>query len=565
MKKLAALCLPLACLLMAASPAAAAGHSKRLPALTPAAPDALSRALQRSELPEAQYALQRARSLFRLGAVRREFGAVARPDPHAATPILRDLAARFRLLSPADRATARRILARPTAPQPGEHAYEPDAQVASACDATRPLCFHWDEHAANRDSPPGADENPATIPAAVTATMTTFAGVWDLEVGTYGYLQPLPDSTSPDDGGDGRTDIYLADVGADGLFGYCTTDDPNAFDFTYPYYDVSAYCVVDEDFANAVYGGIDPQDARDVTAAHEFFHAIQFHYDWFEDLWLMEGTAMLMEGQFRPDVKDRINYLGHSTLTSPGTPVDRGSGGFEYGAWIFWRFLVESMGDPDVGPPAPTPLNPLIIRQIWERADGSSDEDGAGPDTVGPDNYSLQATRKVLTSRGLRFRDIFQKFARVNRFPADFYSEGAMYPRAATARAWSLAARGSTTGTVTTKLRHLSSHYYTLRPGRHTSATATLHVSVDGPNLGAPSAVVILTFPSGLRTVRTIALNESGNGGRTVVFGRGQVRRVDLVLTNRSTRMACDYGTDYSCTGYGLDDLRSYSFRSTVR
>src|SRR3954468_22794124 len=113
MKRFAALCLPLACLLLTTSPAAA-GHSKRLPTLTPVAPDALSRALERGELSEAQYALERARSLFRLGAVRREFGAVARPRPRDATPILRDLLARIRLLSPSDRAAARGILSRPT-------------------------------------------------------------------------------------------------------------------------------------------------------------------------------------------------------------------------------------------------------------------------------------------------------------------------------------------------------------------------------------------------------------------------------------------------------------------
>ena len=190
----------------------------------------------------------------RAGRVRREFGDVERANPRDATPILRDLVARYRLLSHADRTTARGLLARPTdSSDSSEHHYRSGATLGKLCDSTRPLCVHWDEKTNHRDAPPGADNNAATIPADVQATLDTFAGVYDLEVDTYGYLAPLPDGAStPDDGGDDRTDIYLADLGGDvnPFFGYCTTDDPNAFDLDYPYYDVSAYCVVDEDFAD---------------------------------------------------------------------------------------------------------------------------------------------------------------------------------------------------------------------------------------------------------------------------------------------------------------------------
>jgi hypothetical protein len=557
MKRFAALCLPLACLLLTTSPAEAAGHSKRLPTLTPVAPDALSRALERGELSEAQYALERARSLFRLGAVRRQFGAVARPQPRDATPILRDLLARLRVLSPADRVAAKALLARPTDfTFQDEHHWDGDAIPEVTCDGTKPLCVHWDSNPLNADTPPPADVSPAnSIPDAVDKTLATFVGVWNLEIGTYTFLAPLADTTSPGQSADPETDIYLSDIGADGLFGYCTSDDPNAYDFSYPYYDVSAYCVVDNDFTD--FGSAHTADQfRDVTVAHEFFHAIQFHYDWLEDLWLMEGTAMVMEDQYADTVNDNVNYLGHSALTSPATPVDRGSGGFEYGAWIFWRFLIEDRAEL---------ANPLIIRQIWERAAAAStDTDGPGPDTVASDQYSLQAAINVLNTRGIMFRDAFQKFARVNRFPGDFYSEGNTYPASTTAKAWDLGVRGSTTGTITAKLRHLSTQYYRLRPGSRTPTNATLKITVDGPSLGSPSALAIVTFTSGPRAVFTIPLNASGNGARTFAFGRGSVSRVDLALTNRSSRMSCDGSTDYSCTGRGLDDLRSYSFRATV-
>jgi hypothetical protein len=566
MKTVLAACATVICALVAVAPGVAA-PAKPPPALTPVAHDALTRALERGDLTEAQYALERALSLFQLGAVRREFGAVSRPGPRDGTPILRDLAARLPDLSDSDRASARAILSRPTDNfYEDEHHYTaPQGQWRSACDALRHLCYHW--VLTTRDAPPLADSDNNSIPDAVDDTMNTFEQVYDLEVGPYGYRAPLSDVSSAEDGGNGNTDIYLADLGGDPnpSFGYCTTDDPNAFDQDYPYYNVSAYCVVDEDFAN--FGSSQtPQQFRDVTAAHEFFHAVQFSYDWLEDLWLMEGTAMFMEGQFRPTVEDRIRYLEDSSLTSPSTPVDRGAGGFEYGAWIFWRFLVEDLADPAVGPPAPTPLNPLVIRQIWQRADGSSDTDGGGPDTVGGDDYSLQAARRAVAARGLSFRALFGKFARVNRTPARFYSEGASYPRAPLSHTYHLGRTHRGTGWQSTRLRHLASRYYAFKPGSNASRNGRLRVRLDLPRRWrGPEAYLLVRRTSGSWSVRKFALGSDGDGVRRVAFGRGAIREVDLVLTNASTRMRCGRDTFYSCAGAGVDDLLYYKFRAAVR
>jgi hypothetical protein len=526
MKTVLAACAAVVCALVAVAPSVAA-PAKRPPTLTPVAHDALTRALDRGELTEAQYALERARSLFSLGAVRREFGHVSRPNPRAATPILRDLAIRYRFLRGTDRVRATTILARPSANQ-------------TWCDPDRPLCFHWRASGAN-----------ATSAQDVELTKSTFAGVWNLEIGQYGYRQPLSD-------GDGFTDIYLGDVGSQGLFGYCTTDDPNASSTSYPYSDVSAYCVLDNDFSQQQFGDSQTsQEFREVTAAHEFFHAIQFHYDWLEDLWLMEGTAMVMEDQYADDVNDNVNYLGNSALTSPGTPVDRGSGGFEYGAWIFWRFLVEDFGEL---------ADPLVIRQVWERADGSSDEDGGGPDTVGPDDYSLQAARRVFAARGSSFRSLFGKFARVNRTPARSYSEGASYPHAPLSHTYYLGRTHRGTGWQSTRLRHLASRYNAFKPGRHASSNGSLRVRVDLPRRWrGPEAYLLVRRTSGSWYFRKLALDSSGDGVRRVPFGRGTIREVDLVLTNASTRMRCGRGTDYSCSGVGADDLGYYKFRATLR
>jgi hypothetical protein len=556
---LPALCCALVWAFLAAVPATAS-EPRRLPELTPTPPDALTRSLAHGRITDARYALERARSLFALGRVRDEFGEVARPDPHAATPILRDLAARLASLSGRDRATAQGILARPTDGTPGEHQYKSGAILGKLCDPTLPLCVHWDEKTTHADAPPRADNDATTIPPAVRATLNTFADVYFLEVGAYDYLEPLPDTSSrPDNGGDGRTDIYMANIGAGRppLFGYCTTDDPNAFDPGYPFYDVSAYCVVDEDFAN--FGKSHTrQEFREVTAAHEFFHAIQFRYDWFEDLWLMEGTAMFMEDQFADGVNDNVNYLDNSVLTAPWTPVDRGADGFEYGAWIWWRFLVEDLDQQ---------ADPQVIREVWEAVAGASiDTDGPGPDTVANDPYSLSGLRRVVSDRGLVFKDLFGKFARVNRLPSTFYEEGSTYPRVTVVHKYTLGARGTSSGWHFSRLQHLASTYVSFKPGSSTPRDAALEVNVDLPDAAhEPQAFVLVKKIGQPWRVHRIVLSATGKGARRVVFGRGTVSEAVVVLTNASPKMRCGRDTPYSCTGVGVDDGRKFSFRGRVR
>jgi hypothetical protein len=70
---------------------------------------------------------------------------------------------------------------------------------------------------------------------------------------------------------------------------------------------------------------------------------------------------------------------------------------------------------------------------------------------------------------------------------------------------------------------------------------------------------------SGRWYVRKFALDSDGDAARSVAFGRGTIREVDLVLTNASTRMRCGRDTFYSCAGAGADDLGYYKFRATVR
>jgi hypothetical protein len=550
----------------ALSAGSASAAPKPLPQPVPVANDALARALAAGRLSPARYTLERARSLFRLGAVRREFGDVARPEPHAATLILRDLALRLRELDGSERREARRLLARPSdgAGDPFGHGWganeSPDSPV---CDDH--ICIHWVDLADDPvNGPSAADTDSDGVPNWVEeVAQPTFATVWTKEIDAppvgLGNPAPLSDDTSPNDGGQNeadpdrtKLDVYLADVGAVGLFGYCTSDDPRLDpDSGYQYYDISAYCVVDNDFAPDEFG-IDwlPEEFLQVTAAHEFRHASQFAEDAFEDWWFMEGDAMWTEGQVFPAVTDRFDYLDTSPLGNPSRALDHGANYYEYGAWVFFRFLSEYFNDP------------AVIREAWNLANGSP---------LGLDQYSMQAVGNATSARGTSLSSAFTIFTRWNRSPARFYEEGVDYPTAPAAATYALKPSAPTTGWKTQKLRHLASAHYSLKPGRGASSTGSLKVTVNLPGLATKPAATLLVFlKSGGYSAKPIALNSSGDGARTVSFGRGVVSRVDLVLTNASARFnlsSCwTFTTTYSCGGAtAVDENRAYRFHAKLR
>lgn len=521
-----------------ASAAGAAPRSKPLPALTPVRPDALTQALATSRLSEAEYALERARSLFHLGKVRGEFGQVARPLGREATLVLRDLAVRLRFLSGAERAQAERILARPDdgdVPIEGTGWTAPPANQQTECDPN--VCVHW------VNLPGDPDRTLTPFKAMVAATM---AEVWSQEIATIGYKEPLDDSTSDNHGPDGRLDVYLADLGAAGVFGYCASDDPSLDSGTV--FAISAYCVLDNDYSATQYGASQTPGAfLEVTAAHEFNHASQFAYDAFEDLWLMEGTATNMEETVFEDIDDNVTFLQSSQLRHPTVPLDRsGFSDTEYGAWIFWRYLEEKVYGND----------PSVIRRVWERADAST--------PFAPDDYSLNAVRKVVRADGSRFVDVYAGFGVTNRLRD--YEDRALYPTTPTRDSFRLGPAWRGTGWRTAQLNHLATVFFSFKPGPRVPTAAKLRVDVDLTQFGR--ATLISRYRTGPAEVRSFALGRGMRGTLRVRFGHRNVRRVDLALSNGSYRTTCFEDLDeppfFSCFGTPTDDRRTYSYKARI-
>jgi hypothetical protein len=554
--------------LFVATSSALAQGSKPLPALTQTSPDALTRALATGELTPAQYALERAESLFRPRRVAARYGSISRPNPHDATLILRDLAIRVRDLSGADRERALALLARPTDnPNPDDSANTYGAVPEHAPYCGTNVCIHYvtsGPHAVDL-----TDANTNLVPDYVESALNVFQNtVWATEVTSRGYKAPKSDVSSTNNGTSAsdltgaKFDVYLADVGDDGLYGYCTTDDPH-LQGGYNFYDMSAYCVVDNDFSASQFPAHTPLENLEVTAAHEFFHAVQFAYDAFEDQWILEATATWMEDLLYDDVNDNLQYLSSGPLRKPGIPLDRSSISqtdfHVYGDWIFFRYLSET-------------FNPGKVRLIWNRADASEDTDLGGPDGIGPDDFSVQAVSRVLSSRG-GFRSRFADFGWMNRIARvpGVYDEGADngYPQAPLTDPAQTLSKSAPRRSKSPKLDHQTNAYYEFKRGSGFSSTAKLKVILNLPARSTGSAASVLVYrKNGSISPFTLGITSAGDGFFKIPFG-SSVAKVDVILTNASTRYTNCYPlsnpTPYACNGgKPRDDGMAYKLTARV-
>ncbi len=528
-----------ACALGAALPASAAAAvqaqaqpvQRELPDLVPPPDDALADELAGGRLTEAEYALERALAIYRPDRAHRLYGRVARPDPREGTLILRDLAARLPQLSPARRAAAERILARPTDRRDAIHGYRVPAK--RVCGAK--MCFWWVTRTADR--PRLVDRNRNGVPDWVDRTRRVFGHVWRTEVGRFGYRPPKSDRRSRNRGPNGKLDVYIADIGAKGLYGYCTSDDPARNRIR----NVSAYCVIDNNFARRQFAGTATGvRALRVTAAHEFFHAVQYAYDWLEDMWFMEGTAAWIEDEVYNRINDNRQYLKTSPLSRRHYwyPLDfhnpdptASDAGFKYGVWIFWRHLSERYGRD-------------IVRSIWRRADGRA---GA------PNEYSIQAVSRTLAARGVDFGDAMSDFGVANAFPHLGYREGGFYPSPGFTRTFAV----TPTGVARTRVPifHLSNDYYSFVPsGLDPAATLTISVELPPP-AASPRASALVEAADGTLGRVPAVFDVASHTWKIVLTDFGTARRAILVLTNASTRYRCGQRTTLSCRGVALDDV----------
>ena len=408
-------------------------------------------------------------------------------------------------LSPAEQRTADRILARPLS--------RPDV----LCGAH--VCVHYAS---------GNGSGDTTTPAWAQQTLNTMEDVWEYEVTTRGYTRG-PATDGAVGGGTDMFDVYTEDLFQDQLYGYCQpeTQKPSE-EWIY-----SGYCVLDNNYAGYPLG---PKKSLRVTAAHEFFHAIQFNYDAGEDPWLMEATATWMEERYADDVNDNRFYLKYGQLGRPRTPLDTFSGLTHYGNWIFFERLSKRYG-----------VN--AVRNIWTRLDAA---------TGARDDYSIQAVRKFLKSKHTALPRFYADFAAGNLFPAKVYAEGSAYTRTKVATAYPFSRkRHAAAGKAS--LNHLTATSFSFTPTTTLKGRWKLRLVVNGPRSVEGTAAYAQVLRTNGKLVRKpIAIGAAGHGATRVAFNRAEVSRVTLTLANAGTRYTCWQGTDLSCQGVSKNNHNTF-------
>jgi len=278
--------------------------------------------------------------------------------------------------------------------------------------------------------------------------------------------------------------------------------------------------------------GEKPKLSLRVTAAHEFFHAIQFGYDFTEDPWLLESTATWMEERVADGADDNRRYLPYGQLARPGSSLDLfdPTGFNQYGNWTFWEYLGARFGND-------------VIRAVWRQAGAY---DGA------PDRYSVAALRKVLARYG-GLAPAFAAYTSAGTAPAHFFEEGAAWPTS-TSRPGRLGS-GNRRASTSLRINHLAARTIDVRPAESLRDRRwRLRITVDAPPARTgPAAHVQVWRRNGTVTSRPILLDD-GVGRERVRFAQRQVRRVTITLANASTRYRCGRGgPSFACAGRPRD------------
>ncbi len=206
-----------------------------------------------------------------------------------ATPILLEVLRSWTELSPETRNVLKTLLARPS------RAFSYDSPEGH-------FKIHYDT--SGTDKVPTTDANTNGIPDYVENLALYADSSYRTMITYLGYRIPPSDGS---EGGDSKYDIYTEDMPN---YGYTMPELPGP----QPWNDYTSYISVNSDFL-----GLPPNDdpegnqkgAMKVTVAHEYFHAVQFAYDVFEEAWFMEVSSTWMEDVAFDPVNDNYNYLSY--------------------------------------------------------------------------------------------------------------------------------------------------------------------------------------------------------------------------------------------------------------
>ena len=192
------------------------------------------------------------------------------------------------------------------------------------------------------------DQNNNLLPDYIESVIEIFDYVSNRLHDQMGYTKPPGDgyySTSRDKGGSDHYDIYIRSIPSK-YYGYVQPEEyaqgkgdneksesrveKNAF---------TSYMAIRNNYKNFV---LEEIENIKVTAAHEYYHAIQFGYDGWEKPWLLESSAIWMEEEIFDEINDCYQYM-EDWFKYPHRSLDE-SGFHWYGSFIFFEYIEQHMG-----------------------------------------------------------------------------------------------------------------------------------------------------------------------------------------------------------------------------
>jgi len=246
------------------------------------------------------------------------------------------------------------------------------------------------------------------VPDPVDVCAESFEKSYQVEIDQLNFRQPYDDLWTKENGGDRRYDVYLF---SGPWLGFTMPEYPIAVQSTLMV--TSLYFGINSKTYELV-GASEGKRYIETTCAHEFFHSIQFAYNYYSARWFMEATCTWMErivydGSDQGET-DGNNYYNNQLIywfRYPDWSLTRFDGWHEYGSVIWSIFLTEKYGVD-------------IIRDIFEgMTEGTYRE--------------LANFYDAFTSRGTNLASAFKEFTTWNyftdkRYDDRFYSRGYDYP-----------------------------------------------------------------------------------------------------------------------------------------
>lgn len=278
---------------------------------------------------------------------------VVTETPHCGTPLKHGLQRDWNKLEPATQKTLAKQLAPPVLQgeqvKPSSHGH---FTIHYATASLPKLCQ-------NNQSPyynQYFDDIP-TPPAGYTL-QTWIQAVGDALEKAYDFYYAL-EYTLPPNFPSTPYHVYLRSLACNQEYGVTTSDQSlSRTGFKNGY---TSFMEIDKDFTASIYvnttgGPYSSLKSLQITAAHEYQHAIQYGYNFFFDVWYAEATSTWFEDELYDGVNQLYNYIpnwfNNSTLALD-TAVSTTTGG-GYGRWIFNRFLAEQHGL-------------AVIKAAWEK------------------------------------------------------------------------------------------------------------------------------------------------------------------------------------------------------